>query len=617
MSAFFGELRNDGGPVAEMALASMADAAPWYGTDGRGTWRAPGIGLGVLQRFSTPESRHEPPILVDHETGRVLAGSFRIDNRGELISALALDAARESPLTDAELILAAHAAWGDACPERLTGDFAFALWDATERRLLLVRDQIGIVPLFCFETSTGSLFASDLRILSAHPDGPKRLDPAAIAHHLRDVAYSLGDRTYLAGVRRLAPGHLIVGPPGMLRQRRYWTPAQAPRVVLPDAGAYAERLRALFEEAVAARLRSIAPVGAHVSGGLDSTAIALEAQRQLARRGESLAGAYSWLPAPEVEQASSDPEYIASRHAEIALGMKIESVELTPAALRRELERNIALEGYADFFYESLVRERASARGIRTLLSGWGGDDVVTSGVNGYAAELFWTGRWLALARLFSWRDRQLARDLPSQARRPAWRRALGFLQGQVVLPSLPAVIYRHWPGTRMAPLAGFDPRDPWLDDLGGRLPPVPCGQKAVGKRAEMARALTAGHLQDRIEAWSMQGARDGIRYCYPLLDRRLVEFCLGSPAELFISQDRTRWLFRAAMSGLLPDELRLASVKIETTRVSRLVDILRTTLNEPGSELDPGQCFARVRRRQVERMHEGFELDRLASGPD
>ncbi|KAA6187411.1 hypothetical protein F2Q65_02495 [Thiohalocapsa marina] len=621
MSGFFGEFRHDGASIDREALVAMAQAVPWYGIDGEDFWHAPGIGLGVLLTCTTPESCHESPIVKDIEGTRLLAGSVRIDNREELIGQLELPPISGRPVTDAELVLAAHAHWGADFAVRLLGDFAFALWNDASRQLLLVRDQIGIVPLFYYETETGVLFANDLRALAAHPRGPGSLDPVSAAHHLRDAQYLLGDRTYLAGVRRLPGGHVLTASSGQCTRRRYWFPERAPRVRLPDANAYAQQLRVLFERSVASRLRGSAPVGAHVSGGLDSTAIALEAQRQLRQRGESLAGAFTWLP--DVDNASTEEaaEYVATRNAEQALDLPIERVALTPAALLREWDRNIALEGYADLWYEQLVRERAKGRGIKTLLSGWGGDDVVTSGINGYAAELFWTGRWIRLGKLARWRDRQLLAELPDRLQRSVWHRLLGFFYGQVVLPSLPAWLFRRWTGRRRVPLPGFQPEDPILAPLGGRLPPASNFQKAVGKRVEMARSLTAGHLQDRIETWWMQGARDGIRYVYPLLDRRLIEFCLGAPPALFVSPTRTRWLFREAMHGLLPENIRLASVKIEAERVHRLVDTMQTALvenNEKGKAVpDAASCIAQIRRRQIHHIDQHFKPRQVARGPD
>lgn len=615
MSAFFGEFRHDAQAVAPASLVHMAEALPWHGGDDRGMWHLGGLGLGGLKDFSTLESRFEPALLVETENQRLLAGNFRIDNRTELIEQLHVTPAPDSPVTDADLILAAHAVWGEACPKHLLGDFAFALWDQANGCLLIVRDQIGIAPLFYFPIPGGLIFASDLRALAAHSEGPRELDPVAVVHHLRDAQYVLPHTTYLAGVRRLPPGHLLRVTATGYGEQRYWSPDQVPKLSLPNADAYAQRLRELFQQAVACRLRTLHPVGAHLSGGLDSTSIALEAQRQLTVRGEGLAGVYTWLPELRPQDHPEAPEYGAARRAEAALGMRAEAVDLTPEALRLELARDIALEGFTNLWYESLVRRKAQGRSIRTLLSGWGGDEVVSSGSNGYAAELFWRGRWIRLARLIAARAKQLTEALGTG--RP-WRRALGLLYRQVLLPSLPATLFQRWPGTRLGPLPGFDPRDPACIALQGQLSPPWQIQRPIGKRAEMIRALTAGHLQDRIETWAAQGAQDGIQYAYPLLDRRLIEFCLGAPPELFVHPSHSRGLFRAAMDGLLPENIRLASVKLEVMRVSRLVETLQAALfHGPAGQSeapDLGQCLAQTRRLQVEAMRAAAQKRRTTS---
>lgn len=614
MTVFFGEYRYKPDKGRYGLVQAMAAAVPWYGADGRDFIDEEYLGLGVLQTYSTPESRHELPITRKAEGSWLLAGNFRIDNRDELCARLEIVTPKSRPITDADIILSAFATWEAKTPSRLLGDFAMAIAERGAKKLLLVRDQIGIASLYYYPTDWGLIFASDLRALAAHPEGPHTLNPVAIVHHLRDAQYCLPDTTYLDGVRKLRPGHLLEATPEGYRETRYWSPADAPKVSLARPEDYTRRLRELFTDAVACRLRTVDRVGTHLSGGLDSTAVALEAQRQLRARGEDLAGAYTWLPELEPGEDPDAPEYAATRRAETALGMRAENVDLTPEALRRELERDIALEGFANLWYETLVRDKAKARGIRTLLSGWGGDEIVSSGANGYAAELFWQGHWLRLGRMI--RSRMTPQADPSIAvsNQPVWRRTLGFLRNQVLMPSLPNALYRRWPGHVMRPMSGYDPNAPEALALGDRQPPLPDWQKKPGKREEMARALMAGHLQARIETWASQGAQDGIRYVYPLLDRRLVEFCLGAPGRLFAQPGQTRGLFREAMRGLLPEDIRQSSVKIELVRVKKLVETARRGLSLPGAELvtntmDPECWMAATRHIQVQAM-------RVAHGP-
>ena len=105
--------------------------------------------------------------------------------------------------------------------------------------------------------------------------------------------------------------------------------------------------------------------------------------------------------------------------------------------------------------------------------------------------------------------------------------------------------------------------------------PPTHC----AGVRATQVRRLTAGHLQARSEVWASQGASDGIEYRYPLLDRRLVEFCLGAPGSIFFDRRQTRWLFRQAVADLLPDEIRFANLKLEARRVTRFIEVMEAAL--------------------------------------
>ncbi len=596
-------------------LQAMAESIPWHGQDGKDLNCIGYLGMGVLQTFTTPESCHERPIPRDTRRNTILAGNFRVDNRDELIQKLELTNRAIEFITDADLILAAYAKWENQCARQLLGDFAFALWDGTKKQLLLVRDQIGIAPLYYFPTSWGLLFSSDLRALAAHPDGPKTLDPAAIIHHLRDAQYILPGSTYLARVRKLLPGHQLKVTQYGSHLQRYWSPTGFKTIRLPSPEAYARRLRELFEEAIACRLRSIHPIGTHLSGGLDSTSIALEAQRQLMQSAKSLGGAFTWLPNTDPATARKAPEYRATRHAEDALGISAESIDLTPQALRRELKRNIALDGFADLWYETLIREKARERGIRSLLSGWGGDEIVSSGINGYPAELFWKGHWIKLARLIRSRIAiPLEPSLQTQ-KKPAWRRSLGFIYGHIFLPSLPNALYRRLPGKTLPPMPGFEAMAAPCGDILTRFPPAPDYQKRVGKHREMARSLMAGHTQARIEAWSAQGAQDGIQYVYPLLDRRLVEFCLAVPPDLFAERDTTRSLFRNAMRGLLPDDIRMASVKIESARVSRLIKSLSLAVSDPTSEepsqLDLGVSLPRSRQIQVATLRTVFGADK------
>lgn len=564
MSAFFGVFSRTDHPVDPIILKGMAAAIPWYGPDGGGQWTSTQAGLGHLLRCITPESRHERQPLV-HVSGRfALTAQARLDNRRDLIDQLRLTPTGDTPLTDPELILAAYAAWGEECPARLLGDFAFALWDDDAQQLVCVRDQIGIVPFYYHLGAERLVFANDIRAILAHPNVPDALNDIAIAMHLRHVQYVMPDTTFLAGVKKLRPAHMLVVTPDKVTERAYWTPASAPSVHLPNADAYAEGLRGLLEQAVTDRLHSLHPIGAHVSGGLDSSAVAAVAMRALHAHGKTLTG-YSWLPTLRPEDDADAPEYVATRNVMDALGIAVENVDLTAASVRAELEQDISLDGHTDLWYEPLVRAKARQQGIGVLLSGWGGDEVVSSGAHGYLAGLFWRGEWGKLTRRLAERSRHAPNP---------WRRGAGLFYHHVALPSLPEWVTRLRPKNRHEEFKTFSCMAPAFDAAVPKTVSGPEWWRTKGVHAVQVQRLTMGHLQARMEVWATQGAQDGIEYRYPLLDRRLLEFCLGAPEELFSSEHYSRPLLRNAVRGLLPDSIRLANVKLERLRVDRYMDL-------------------------------------------
>lgn len=581
MSAFFGEFSRTLQPVDPHVLTEMAAAIPWYGPDGGAQWCSDEVGLGHLLHCITPESRYERQPLV-HASGHfVLVANVRLDNRAELIDQLRLTPAADTPTTDPDLILATYAAWGEECPRRLLGDFAFVIWDAAEQKLVCVRDQIGIVPFFYHLSAERFVFAGDIRAILAHPVVPDTLNDTAIAMHLRHAQYAMPEMTFLAGVKKLQPARILIVTRDSVTERVYWTPESAPTVRLPDAKLYAEQMRELLERAVHDRLRSLHRIGAHVSGGLDSSAVAALAVQQLGLSGESLTG-YSWLPTLRPGDDVDAPEYVATRKVVAALGIEVENVDLTVESLRAELERDISLDGYTNLWYESLVRAKAKTRGIHVLLSGWGGDEVVSSGAQGYLAELFWRGDWGRMSRWIAARSR----NAPNP-----WRRSLGLLYGQVLRPLLPTWVRSSWPLSARKELSSFSCTEP---AFAAAMPKTTTGltlPRTGGVHAIQARRLTMGHLQARMEVWATQGAQDAIEYRYPLLDRRLVEFCLGVPAELYAAEHYSRPIFRRAVNGLLPDDVRLTTVKQEQFRVERYHEVAEAACTRWLADLAGGQA--------------------------
>ena len=300
-------------------LDAMLDALADYGGGGCCAWTDP---AGKRQEFpaalgcrwalvAEEDGRSGNALHIDRGSGLAVVADVRLDDRSALCDALSAPHAERAGLDDRDLIARAWARWGRDCPDHLLGDYAFAVWDRRARTLFCARDHMGVRPFYYAETARGFVFASAVEAVLAAPGVDDWLDESTVATWLVRRNVAAEPRTFFAQVRKLPSGHALevaaAAPP---RLRRHWRPERAPRVRRASDDAYAEELLDLGARAVRDRLRGPDPVGAHLSGGLDSSTVAVLAARELRRAGRPPPLAYTWLP-PRGRQpaAAGAPEY--------------------------------------------------------------------------------------------------------------------------------------------------------------------------------------------------------------------------------------------------------------------------------------------------------------------
>ncbi len=588
MSAIFGILHlGDDRPVEPAWLETMSSALAGCGPHGDGVRRDGGVGLGARILHDTPEAAFERQPLASRDGGAVLVADARIDNRDELVAQLEVEAGGE-PVPDSALILAAWERWGEDCCGRLEGDFAFALWDARQRRLLCGRDVMGVKPFYYYHRP-GRLvvFASQLAGLLALEEVPRRLDRAAAADHLLFLNDDR-ERTLFAGVSRLRPGHrLRVDAAGRLEVRRTYSLAPA-KLGLASDGEWAEAMGAELERAARVRVRAAGGIGAHLSGGLDSSAVVCLAARELRGGGPPLL-ALSFSSPPGDGEEMVDESYIRDvvDYAGVPLRYAPFDPQLSVGAHETAAAGMMAPE------YETEPEHRwAREEGLRVMLSGWGGDEAASFNGRGYLATLMRRGRWLELARVVA-----------GLRRRGKVRRVLLFVAGQALMPLLPFPLYRllqagirRDPAVDRLPVSCVSPRlarelglDAGVNRRGLRL--------GAGVHAYQLELLGHGHLVRRMEGWSADASRFGLDYRYPLLDRRLLELCLALPESLSIRDGHLRYAFRAALEGRLPESVRWRGDKADSITQRHQAEPRRRALEAS-------------RRRTVERLvTEGDDL--------
>ena len=372
-------------------------------------------------------------------------------------------------------------------------------------------------------------------------------------------------------MRNLPPGHAFTveeDARATVRLERYWRPEDVPCAPTASDDVYAEEFLDLFARAVKDRLRGSDPVGTHLSGGLDSSGVTVLATRELRRQGRPPPLAFSWLAdfggAPPDDDFAPEYERVDAVCAQE--GLRVLHRALRPADVAAVLRRDGAFPGVHVHLNEEAVQRSAAARGVRVLLSGLGGDEGASFGGRGYYVHLLLRLRWMRLAAELRARDGS------------PWKRLAGAVAPVVMMPSLHRKVRRFLEGSGAAPRPGGQRR--WLvhPAFARRARPPP-KLWPVSVRSLQSQYLRNGHLNLLMEGWAASGARRGIEYRYPLLDRRVLEFALGLPPEQFRRGRWNRWLMRHALRPILPPVVCWEASKADPARIGPLLDAFADAL--------------------------------------
>lgn len=554
MTALAGYWSFSGRPDADRLCERMLQAQQVYAPDPKSaaTWSDRGIALGRRLFRLLPEDRFDRAAIVSAEGRRVLVADVRLDNRDELAGALGIDAADAHGMSDAAILMAALDRWDEQAVDRLEGDFAFALWDSGRQRLMLARDFMGQRPLHFHRCGDFLAFASMPKGLHALPEVPPTPDRDMLTRFLALMPEG-GTRTFFAGVERVPAGSVCIVTPGEVAIRRYWQPDRAPLRLGRDSD-YEEAVREALDRAVAVRLRGAeASVGAHLSGGLDSSGVAATAARLLEGRGR--VSAFTAVPregydgpVPHGRFGDEGPlaAAVAARHPNID-HVLVRTGGRSPLAA---LDRNFFLFerpmlNLCNGVWLDGIMDAAKARRLSVMLTGQMGNMSFSYAGLELLPELLAGGRWLRLARTL--------RRLPANGIRP--RSALAHTIG----PFLPAGLWRsinrrmgrHF---RLADYSAVNlDRARALQGEAAELgldPSYRPRRDPFGTRCWVIGRIDSGNYnKGYLGGWGVD-MRD------PSADRRLVELCLSIPAEQFIKNGLPRSLARRVLADRLPAEV-------------------------------------------------------------
>jgi asparagine synthase (glutamine-hydrolysing) len=303
-----------GAPVAAETLAAMADLLQHRGPDGAGVWSDGAVGFGHrrLAVIDPSDAGRQPFHTAD---GRLtITFNGEIYNFQDVRRELEQHGCRFVSRTDTEVILQAYRHYGVACLQRLRGMFAFAIWDAQEQRLFAARDRAGQKPFYYREDADGLAFASEPKAFLAEASFVPEADPDALYHYL-SFQYVPSPGSAFRGLRRLPPGHFLIVERGRITVERYWTLRYSPKSTMSEADAAAQ-VRADLAEATRMMLVSDVPVGAFLSGGIDSSLVVAMMAEAGAGRVKTFSIGFDEAEYNELEYARRVAERFGTDHHE-------------------------------------------------------------------------------------------------------------------------------------------------------------------------------------------------------------------------------------------------------------------------------------------------------------
>lgn len=546
MSAIAGIWSRRAGLKASATCGRMLHAQRRYGRSQPGLWSEDDIALGCSYYQRGTLSDADPPFAASDRY--VLAADVRLDNRAEIGARLRLDADLHH-LSDERLLLLALERLGTAALDLILGDYAFALFDRHDRRLLLARDPLGQRPLFYSSQPGFFAFASMPSGLHAVEGMVRAPDTDRLAEFVGLLPLE-GPASFYRGISRVQPGHTVTVDRAGIRERRYWTP-QRRELRLDSPDAYREAFRAELDRAVASRMRGSGPVVAtHLSSGWDSGAVTGTAARLGAAVGGQTvaftavprAGASVDAPFKRIGDEGLLASEVARMHPEIE-HVRIPGSAASPVA---------PLDQYYEYYQRPLatlcnqvwltaIREDARQRGAHVLLTGELGNWTISSSPPTILADLIREGRFATW-----WREARAA----GPKRGARWRGIAASSFG----PWVPDAVWK--------PLRRFSSR-PETEAYSAVHPDLAAQLDA--RRELMGVGLAKrpkDHFAERIRRICQYDFGEwrkgtlggwGIDERDPTADRRLIEFCLSLPLDALLKDGVRRPLARAALADRLP----------------------------------------------------------------
>lgn len=548
MCGIYGIIDLTGAPVDGRLLEAMGGVTRHRGPDDLGAHVDGACAIGMTRLSIIDLAGGHQPIANEDETAWLVCNG-EIYNFRALRRELEAAGHRFRTHSDSEVLLHGYEQWGDAVVERLNGMFGFALWDARRRRLLVGRDRLGIKPIYVHQDGRRLVFATEAKAILTLPGFERRVDPVALHSYLQ-LGFVAAPHSMFEGIRKLPVATLLAVEQGDVSERCYWRiPDRIDRAA--SEAEWVERVRDGIARSVKMQMVSDVPIGAFLSGGVDSSAVVGYMAKATDHPVRTYAIGFEGGPAEalynELPYARRVAELFGTEHHEIVV--KPDVVGLLPRLLWH-MDEPIADSAFLTTY---LVSEFAH-RDVTVILSGVGGDELF----GGYRRYLgnHYAERFERLPGWVKQSARAVGRVLPSDrhsAARNVMRLAKGFLASSALsfeeryrayLQLMPAELARHL--LHVTPAQPFDA--------------IHAAFAAAGGEDALNRMLAVDGLtqlpDDLLMLTDKMSMAVSLECRVPLLDHELVELAAAMPQHIKVRGGRLKHVMKQALAELLPPDI-------------------------------------------------------------
>lgn len=560
MCGLNGTFRFDGQKADFMTLKRMTSVIHHRGPDDEGFYQDGPVGFG-FRRLSIQDlsPKGHQPMLDDREQVAVMLNGEAY-NFVEVRDQLKKKGYRFSSTGDTEVLLKGYLEWGVKFISKFNGMWALPIWDSRKKTLFIYRDRLGVKPLYYYRDKDKLYFASEIKALLQNPDVPRVPNDRVIFHYLTSGLIDYSDETFFVGIKQVKPGYFLSINKDGVKETKYWDIDSKKELVGLTDKEYAKRFYNLFEDSVKLRLRSDVPVGTCLSGGLDSSSIAMVVNKILKEEK---------VPSIKDRQktftsAFENKKYDERNYSDVvvkASGVDDYYIFPSPKKLIREVEDVVWHQdepfGSTSIYAQWNVFRLAAEKGMKVMLDGQGADELL-GGYHPYYAYYF---NHLVRSKNFL----KLVQESFAFGKKHGFRYMLS-----PTVSNPRAIVRTFLPGIGNRILDKF-----FGDRNVGVLSPtfvaesanVPKFKQEIKFKDSFKEYLYKMLRYMSLPALLKYEDRDSMAFSIearvPFLDYRLVEYIFSLPNEQILRGGTTKFVLRAAMEGILPEKVRTRQDKM------------------------------------------------------